>query len=443
MDTEALIRQARTILDTNWNGQFTKPAPSLYPHQWNWDAGFIALGNAYHSMTRAMDELRHLFRGQWQNGMLPQIVFGDDPQARYFPGPDFWQAHRSPHAPAGVATSGISMPPVHGFVLWEMYQIAEDKTVARAFLKEMYPKVLALHRYLYQHRDPEGEGLVYIRHPWEGGTDNSPIWDAALARIDIAQLDIPPYERKDLQNPKAAEHRPTQQDYDRYVYLVDLFRQRDYDDERIYADCPFLIQDPLFNGVLSWSNEALIKIGSLIGEDIAEPMQWHELTIWSMNEKLWDEEWGIYNAYDLRAQEIIPVETSSGFMPLCGEVPDQEQAEAMLRTLESAAFGGRPEETWLCPTYSLLAEDVNFQKYWRGPVWINLNWLLYRGLLRYDMEEMAERVKQHSLQLLDAHGFFEYFDPRRTAAGEGGCGTDTFSWSAALCLDFLLRESLA
>lgn len=439
MDTQALIDQARALLDSNWNGHFTKPAPSLYPHQWNWDAGFIALGNAYFDVDRAMAELRHLFSAQWANGMLPQIVFGDDPAACYFPGPDFWQAERSPHAPDGLRTSGISMPPVHGFVLWRIYEIAEDKPKAKAFLRELYPKVLALHRYLYDYRDPEEEGLVYIRHPWEGGTDNSPIWDAALSRIDTEQLPIPPYERKDLQNPKAAAHRPTQQDYDRYVYLVDLFRQRDYDDARIYADCPFLIQDPLFNGILSWSNEALVQIGTLLGEDISEPMQWHELTIWAMNDKLWDEERGIYNAYDLRQGEIIPVHTSSGLMPLCGEVPTQEQAEAMLRTLESGMFGGSDPDIALCPTYSLLAPDVNFEQYWRGPVWINLNWLLWQGLLRYDMEDMAERVRQHSLGLMAEHGFYEYFDPRRSPAGEKGCGTDRFSWSAALCLAFLLE----
>lgn len=439
MQNDPLLTAARQVLDHNWNGRFTKPAPSLYPHQWNWDAGFIALGNAHHNVDRAMADLRHLFRGQWSNGMLPQIVFGDDPQARYFPGPDFWQTDHAVHSPKGIETSGITMPPVHGFVLWELYEIAEDKALAREFLREMYPKVLALHRYLYDHRDPEEEGLIYIRHPWEGGTDNSPIWDTVLARMDTSQLDIPPYERKDLQNPKAAAHRPTQEDYDRYVYLADLFRKNAYDDKRIYEQCPFLIQDPLFNGVLCWSNEALIKIGNLLGEDISEPMQWHELTIWSMNDKLWDEERGMYNAYDLRQQEVIPVHTSSGLMPLCGEVPTQEQAEAMLLALESEHFGGERKDIRLCPTYSLQAEDVDFKKYWRGPVWINLNWLLYRGLLRYDMDETAERVKQDSLSLLRGHGFYEYFDPRIEADEEVGCGTDTFSWSAALCMDWLMR----
>ncbi|MCB0613570.1 MAG: hypothetical protein KDC75_09690, partial [Phaeodactylibacter sp.] len=181
---ETLLETAKGVLENNWNGTFTKPAPSLYPHQWNWDAGFIAIGNAHYNMDRAEADLRHLFSAQWATGLLPQIVFGDDPNARYFPGPDFWQADRSPNAPKSPRTSGITMPPVHGFVLWRIYEIAQDKQRAKAFLKEMYPKVMSLHRYLYQYRDPHEEGLVYIRHPWEGGTDNSPIWDSALKRMD-------------------------------------------------------------------------------------------------------------------------------------------------------------------------------------------------------------------------------------------------------------------
>ena len=436
MDDSQLQRAARAVLDQNWTGSFTKPAPSLCPHQWNWEAGFIALGNAYQHFDRSVSELRHLFSAQWSHGMVPQIVFGPDREARYFPGPAFWQAERSPLSPAGIRTSGITMPPVHGFVLWQLYQAATDKTQATAFLEEMYPKVLAFHRYLYTYRDPREEGLVYIRHPWEGGTDNSPLYDQALARIEPSPGSLPPYERKDLQNPKAAAQRPTQWDYDRHVYLAELFRRYDYDDAAIYETCPFLIQDPLFNGILSWSTEALISIGSHIGADIAEPLQWHELTIWSMNDKLWNEEAGIYGAYDLREEALVSVKTASGLMPLCGEVPTQEQAETLLRTLESAAFGGTGAETWLCPTYDLEAPDINYQKYCRGPVWINLNWLLYKGLLRYDMKQMADKVRQHSLELLAQNGLHEYFDPRREAE-DAGCGTGQFSSSAALAIDLL------
>jgi len=438
MDKKALLEAAKAVLEKNRTPHFTKPAPNLYPHQWNWDAGFIAIGLAHYDMARAEAELRHLFSGQWSNGFLPHIIFREEADARYFPGPDFWQTERNPAAPSSPATSGITQPPVHGFVLWRLYEIATDKDRAKAFLKSLFPKVVALHRHLYENRDPLDEGLIYIRHPWESGTDNSPTWDAPLAKIDLSNADLPPYTRQDLQNPKAARHRPTDLDYDRYVHLVDLFRQNNYDERAIFEVCPFLVQCPLFNGILSKSNEALIKIGALLGEDIAEILQWHELTLFSLNEKLWDEEWGLYNAFDLRHNCLLPVETSSGILPLFGNVPTQDQAEQTLRLLKHPAFGGTPDNpVWRCPTYSLLADDVDFERYWRGPVWINMNWMLYHGLRAFDFNQLAEQVREDSLELLSRFGFYEYFDPRKSVTTDNGYGTPQFSWSAALCIDFL------
>ena len=445
MNYNQLAQTAQSVLEKNWNGHFTKPAPSLYPHQWNWDSGFIALGVAHYHWERAEAELRHLFQAQWSTGMLPQIVFGNDPEAKYFPGPDFWQTQDVPAAPTHIHTSGITQPPVFGFILWEMYQIAKDKDQAKAFLQEMYPKVVALHRYFYEFRDPKEEGLVYIRHPWEAGTDNSPTWDTILEKLEVSQLYIPPYQRKDLQNPDAAKHRPTDLDYDRYVYLVDLYRRNNYDDKAIEKECPFKIVDPLFNAVLTWSNEALIKIGELLNEDVTEIVQWYELTTHMMNEKLWDEEYGIYNGWDLVEDKVIPIETSSGLMPLIGGIPEIGQALEILDLLSSEHFAGNLDNpVYLCPTYSLTCENFDYSKYWRGPVWMNMNWMLYHGLRRYETDEfleVAERIKKDSLDLLNKYGFYEYFDPRKNATANAGYGTNQFSWSAALCLAWLKDDN--
>lgn len=438
MNESTLLTSAKEVLNKNWNGHFTKPAPNLYPHQWNWDSGFIAIGLAHFDIDRAEAEMRNLFKGQWSNGMLPHIVFGEEKDAKYFPGSDFWEAEKCTHSPDNQSTSGITQPPVHGFVLLEIYEIAKDKDRAKEFLKELFPKVLKSHQYLYENRDPLEEGLVYIQHPWEPGTDNSPSWDNALSKIDISKIDIPKYTRKDLQNPKSSRHRPTDLDYDRYVHLVDIFRRNNYDDKAIFEKSPFLIQDPLFNAILAKSNEALIEIGGLLGEDVSEIIHWNELTLYSMNEKLWDEEWGIYNAFDLRNNEIIPGETSNGLIPLFGGIPTQEQAEQMLKLFNHEAFSGSSKnQTWLCPTYSLLADDVDYEKYWRGPVWVNMNWMLYYGLLHYDFEKEAEKIREHTLELLSRYGFFEYFDPRKSIEQKAGYGTNQFSWSAALCIDLL------
>jgi hypothetical protein len=80
------LTKAQAVLRANSRGDYTVPSSRLYPFQWNWDAGFIALGLAYFDTARALDEVRSLFRGQWRNGMLPHINFhGDD--GNYFPGP--------------------------------------------------------------------------------------------------------------------------------------------------------------------------------------------------------------------------------------------------------------------------------------------------------------------------------------------------------------------
>src|SRR3954469_2594426 len=66
-----LASAALDVLDANWLGAATRPAPGLYPHQWSWDSAFVALGHARYRPERAESELRALFAGQWRNGMLP------------------------------------------------------------------------------------------------------------------------------------------------------------------------------------------------------------------------------------------------------------------------------------------------------------------------------------------------------------------------------------
>ena len=83
-------------------------------------------------------------------------------------------------------------------------------------------------------------------------------------------------------------------------------------------------------------------------------------------------------------------------------------------------------------------------KYWRGPIWVNMNWMIHHGLRRYGRDDLAERVKADTLHLLETVGMFEYFDARPADAGgvNHGLGTDHFSWSAALLLYTLGALSL-
>ena len=75
------------------------------------------------------------------------------------------------------------------------------------------------------------------------------------------------------------------------------------------------------------------------------------------------------------------------------------------------------------------------RRYWRGPVWLNVNWLLVEGLRRYGYADVAEAVTAHTLELAQRGGFAEYYDPRDGTP----CGARDFSWSAALVLELLDR----
>ena len=426
------IEKAKKILDDNWLGSSTKPAPSLYPHQWNWDSAFIAIGRSHYDTERAIQEVETLFKAQWSNGMVPQIVFNREALGHYFPEPDFWQTELSPHAPETHLTSGITMPPVHAITAEKIYMSARNSRLVLPFLKRIYPRLLRLHEYLYRERDPKNEGLVYIRHPWESGIDNSPTWDRPLKRITVDKTLLPPYERKDLKHGVDPKTRPSDDDYDRYVYLVDLFRKNEYDEVHISTVCPFLIQDPLFNSILCRANESLVHIAELIGEDPGTPKKWVGKTAGAIRDKLWHEERDIFEAYDLVADEVIEVDTSAGFLPLFAGAATREQAQKIYDRMNSTSFCALNQgNCFTIPNYDTQKEGFESSNYWRGPVWININWMLAHGLRRYGYTLKADSLQKDLLQLPIRYGFHEYFD-----SFEGtGYGTDNFSWTAALFID--------
>jgi hypothetical protein len=54
-------------------------------------------------------------------------------------------------------------------------------------------------------------------------------------------------------------------------------------------------------------------------------------------------------------------------------------------------------------------------------------------LQRYDYHDLAEIIRQDTLSLIAQSGFREYYDTRDGS----GCGSQDFSWSAALTLELL------
>ena len=429
---------ARAVLDANWLGASTLPSRLLYPHQWSWDSAFIALGRSWYDEARAHQELRSLFGAQWGNGKVPHIVFNPTvAEDAYFPGPTFWESSkRSADAPRVVETSGITQPPIHARAALEMHRHARDVEASVAFLRWLYPRLVAEHDYLARHRDPAGIGLAVIVHPWESGLDNSPVWDRDLTEMVIPDGAIPPYVRHDLAHGDPKD-RPTDEAYDRFVFLAARYRDSGYDDGALFDNIPFVVAGPLFNAIYLWSEHALADIATVIGSDARRHREAADRIHRALLDRLWDPETKRFCALDVPRMERGDEDTIVSFAPLLDPDLPREQVEAIVAALHSASFQPDRKISYIVPSYDLLGAAFDERRYWRGPVWINTNWLLLSALRQHGYHSEAEAIALSSVRLVEKSGFHEYFDPFDGT----GFGTDGFGWTAALTLDIVERHT--
>jgi hypothetical protein len=412
-----LTERARAILRDNDQGGYTVPTKRLYPFQWNWDSGFTALGFATFDEPRAWQEIEMLFRGQWEDGLVPHIVF-HKVSPDYFPGPSLWGVDRQPQ------TSGITQPPVAASMARRLVEGARDHALADEKARALYPRLLAYHRWWWRARDPENTGLAVIFHPWESGMDNSPAWDQALARVP--QTENRDYVRRDTSHVDQAQ-RPRQAEYDRYMYLVELFRSRHYDPAFMYAESPFRVVDLCVNAVLERATEDLAALAERFGSAAERQEIADRLALGRRGfERLWHEEDGRYYALDTRGEGLVRVGISASFLPLYAGIPDTSRASRMAADLRR--WGEAVD--YLVPSTDPAAPSFERQRYWRGPVWAVVNFMIADGLTRYGQADLAERVRRDTARLMETKDFFEYFDP---TDGTGYGGGD-FTWTAAMYL---------
>ncbi|HWT25735.1 MAG TPA: trehalase family glycosidase [Solirubrobacteraceae bacterium] len=413
-----LADAARAILAANWTGRSTVPSRTLYPHQWSWDAAFNAIGWSHVDPARAAQELESLLGAQWDDGRIPHIAFhAGVPEEAYFPGPAFWR-----HG----ATSGITQPPVHPVAALEVAR----RGAGPAFLERVYPRLAAQHDYLARSRDARGAGLAAIVHPWESGLDNAPAWDEPLAAVDASG--VSPYRRRDLDHADPAD-RPSDAAYDRYVLLAERYRERGYEDGDLRAWSPFLVEDPLFNALYLAGAHALAEIAARVGADPAPHRAAAERIHAALVDRLWDEEHGRFAPYDLVAERFVDRRSIVSLAPLLDPDLPAERVDRLASELASEHFWD-PDGAGVT-SYDRLAGDFEPRRYWRGPAWANTNWLLARGLRAHGRGDLAARLDEATLWLVERGGFCEYFDAR---TGEGH-GSRDFSWTAALVLDILER----
>jgi hypothetical protein len=434
-----LAARAAYLLRGNDLGVMTTAAPRLYPHMWSWDAAFVAVGLAALSVERAVVELDTLLSAQWTNGMIPHIVFAPGVDG-YFPGPDRWACQElAAAAPTGRQTSGITQPPVHAIAVQRILDRARTsgrstRAVAETFLDRRWNDLVGWHRWLAEARDPDEHGRITIYHGWESGMDNSPRWDSAYANVIPGAM--PDYRRADTNVIADPGQRPSDGEYDRYLWLVEEMKSARYDDARLPTVMSFAVEDVFVSAIFSVACEVLANIG----EDHKRPnADVRDLYTWADRFRAGvlfttDERNGAASDFNLRTGSWISTETVAQFAPLlCGGLPHQQE-RALLKLFEGPRFCAHPDLRFgLIPSTSPVSRDFRPREYWRGPVWPVLNWLFSWGFARRGWAERSLILRREGLRQAADGAFAEYYEP---FTGEP-LGSMQQSWTAAAVLDWL------
>ncbi|MEM9846744.1 MAG: glycoside hydrolase, partial [Bacteroidota bacterium] len=116
--------------------------------------------------------------------------------------------------------------------------------------------------------------------------------------------------------------------------------------------------------------------------------------------------------------------------------------ESQATVLNSYLKSLHQRDLYLCPSFDVDDPLFDSKRYWRGPVWPHMNWMIYQGLKQYGFEETAKIVKADTLEIVHKFGFFEYFEPQKEVAKTitKGYGGDHFSWTASSVIDLVMEE---
>ncbi len=192
----------------------------------------------------------------------------------------------------------------------------------------------------------------------------------------------------------------------------------------------FAIEDLSFNCIFIRANTHLKEIAKALREDLPAELEESMGKTEKALEQLWDPYSQQYYSRDFVTHRLLKIPTVATLLPLYAGCVTKERAKQLVHHLENEQEFG--------PAYPVPSVSVNSQwfhpkLYWQGPTWVNMNWLIIDGLKRYGFKEQAKALRESTLEMVERHGCYEYFDPLN---GEPA-GAKDFSWTASLAIDLI------
>lgn len=377
-ETASIIKAAKELLQQNRRTvagyTFTIPSPYEYRHQWLWDSCFHAIVLRHFDIAAAEGEMRSLVASQHSDGMIP---------------------HESKYSLFGHLlpfTSRVTQPPFVARAVLDVYRKGRNKD----FLKQMFPKLESYHQWLRQHR--EEDNVLKVVESDESGEDNSVLWDD-IYKIPIHQISYLRW----------------------FATYVPLFPQ--------WA----IIKSAKATCIYADAIDSMAQISRAIGKPKqAKLYENRKKAIAAGMNKVFRMEDGLFYSVTMKNRHIT-YKTNSIFAPLFAGIFTRKEAKSLVEEhlLNKSEFW----TPYAIPTVSANEKKFSARGYWRGPMWVNVNWMLHRGLLRYGLKSVAAELLEKTIAAVRKSGFREYYNP---ITGEGR-GAKQFGWST-LVADMILQK---
>jgi hypothetical protein len=371
-----LEREAQQLLERNWREgvylgrdyAFSVPSPRSYPWQWYWDSCFHAIVRRRWEPDRARRELETLLNAS-DGGFIGHTIFWGNRI-------DGARALRYNVSSRSDLTTHTIQPPL---LAWAWRICVGDPNAE--------PRIAEHHDWLREHRDLDGDNLLWIIQPDESGLDASPKFDHVWGR--------------------RAQGLPL------FPLLIARNRFHGWDARRIRP----VVCEVVTNVAWSLSEQAL-------GRPSPTP---------ALVERLWNPRVGRFldEARGARPRPRV-VDTWDTLAPLA--LPDlpQEIAERLieevLRAPRYAAGVPLPAVALDDPAHTDRETWWGRHRHWRGPSWVNSAWLVTLGLRRLGLDDEADSMARRLAAVMQREGFREYYESH---SGRG-MGAHDFGWSTLI-----------
>lgn len=284
---------------------------------WAWDSWRFSAALARFAPELAKNNIRAMFDYQLPDGMIIDCIYTNPAENN----------------------ARDSKPPLVCWAVDEIFTLNQDT----AFVKEMYPQLLAYYKWWYNKRDHNRNGMCEFGSTdgtleaagWESGMDNA-------IRFDNAKM---------LKNGEDA--------WSLNQESVDL------------------------NAYLAFECRLLKKFAALIGATFNGPDYGDKVADYFFNEKI-----GWFCDRRIDDGSFIEEPACEGYTPFWVQIATKEQMDkALVLLTDTAKFS-----TYIpFPTASADNPKCDPNGYWRGPIWLDQTYQAIKGLRNYGHKDLADK----------------------------------------------------